>query len=157
MALILITACGTMPGGVSKDVSNTDGTSTVSVEPGFLSDGLIKVGVFRSSKMDPNQAVLKVMLKGMAIGLNKSLKINIDGQTREFESLDIIAPLDATTHQFFVKRYAVDMDYVRKMVEGKSVWIKVTTIDGKYMEGEFSKDNPSAARPGFRDFLAQAK
>lgn len=155
MLSAFLVSCVSMPGDVSYTESKTDGTKQISVDPGWLKDAYIRLGVYKTSKMDKDSAVI-IVYSDNTIGFDDSLFINVDGEKTAFKSLDKISLLetDATNKRWFKKRYDVKLKLLQKMISGKNVWVKLSSQNGNYVEGEFS-DGPTTARRGFAKFLAQ--
>lgn len=145
-----LTACASMPGEVTTLESKVEGTTETSVNPGWLPDSLIKLGAVKDSKMKANEALLIVDTKVDTIQTKDGLVINIDGQKTTFSSIDRLSDFK---DGFFRKRFLVTTDYLKKMVDGKSVWVRINGNGQNAVEGEFSKDGMTTARPGFKKFL----
>lgn len=153
--LAFVISCASMPGDVSYSESKTDGVKELSVDPGWLKGAYVKLGVYKTSKMDKDKATI-VVLSNNTIGFDDSLLINIDGEKTAFKSFDKISLMekDIADKIWFKKRYDVNLSFLQKMLSGKDVWIKLTGQNGTYAEGEF-KDEPMSARRGVAKFLLQ--
>lgn len=139
-----------MPGDLTVAESKVEGTKELSVSPGWLPGSWIKMGVYRNTKMLPDEAILVLEVQSMTIMSKDGLTINIDGEKTNFSSIDALSDM----HQgFFSKRFPVKLDYLKKIVAGKSVWVRINGNGSQYSEGEFSKDGLTTARPGFKKFL----
>jgi hypothetical protein len=151
---LALTGCISMPGDLTTTESKVEGSTEVAVIPGWLPNSLIKLGVYHDSKMKPDQAVLEVQTSIDTIQSKEGLVINIDGEKTTLSSFDTLSDLN---QGFFTKRFLVKLDLMKKMVDGKSVWVRVNGNGQNAIEGEFSRDGTTTARPGFRKFLAALK
>lgn len=150
----LLTSCITLPAQITTYESKTDNEKHVQMEPAFLvGSWTIKLALHKVSSMPEDSVTLTVLLNTHAPATKDGLVINIDGKKSTFSSIDDISDIDQ--HGFFRKRYLMKMSYIREMVAGKSVWMKISTVGQTYAEGEFSKDQASTAKRGFINFLAQ--
>ena len=154
-----------MPGNISERVSGFDKTKEIVMEPAWLiSDSSpVKLGLYKTSKMDTDKAVLTVVVKGAYNFSDKeSLLINIDGNILTLEPIDLVTnlQLDSGVYNSVAsippanwssKRYEITKDLIKRLIEGKEVWFKVN-LSKDYAEGRFSQDNPMSARPAFKDF-----
>lgn len=158
-ALLALSSCATMPGGVRVSESKVDGAQEVSLEPGWLYNSQIKVGLHHSSKMKPNEVLMEIQLSSAeGIESKDSLVVNIDGEIRKFSAADSKTNFQTYADNVWSSRqYLVDVDYVKKMLAGKSVWMKVNTRGPVYLEGEFSKGGFTTAKDGFPKFLAEVE
>ncbi len=148
-----VTGCASMggPGSIKTYDSKADGIKHYSVEPGWV--GPFKVGLHKTSDMPTEDVYLDVATRSNAPDPTNGLTINIDGDKKTFSSVDMISDIDQ--YSFFHKRYKIDMATLRRMVSGKSVWIKVSHVGQTYSEGEFSKTGFTTAKDGFMKFLAE--
>lgn len=146
---MLMVACASMPGAVKLYESKTDDIKHLEMEPGWV--GPIKVGLHKTNKSDV--VYLDVYVRGATVATKDGLTINIDGQKQTFSSVDDLSDLDQNS--FFHKRFVVKPDLVKRMVDGKSVWIKANHNGQTYEEGDFSKGGPTTARDGFIKFLSE--
>lgn len=157
IAALTLSSCATMPGGVRVEESKVDGTREISLEPGWLYNSQIKVGLHQNTKMKPDEVLMEIQLSSAeGIEQKDSLVINIDGDIKKFSAAD--SKTHFTTYADNVwssRRYMVDVAFVKKMLEGKSVWMKVNTRGPVYIEGEFSKGGFTTAKDGFPKFLAE--
>jgi hypothetical protein len=139
-----------MPGGLSTTESKVEGTTEISVIPGWIPGSDMKLGVYRNNKMNKDEAVLVVQTKLMTVQSKDGLSISIDGVKSNFSSEDQLSDL---SEGYFSKRFTVKIDYIRRMVSGKSVWVRVNGNGSTYAEGEFSREGYTTAKPGFKKFL----
>lgn len=156
-----------MPGSISERVSGFDNTKEIVMEPAgvfrsFTEAYLIKLGLYKTSKMNENDAVLVVLVKGAHSFADKeSLQFNIDGEMVSLESIDLLTDIETKegSEYFSVynessKRYTISKDLIQMLINAKSVWVKVN-LSKDYLEGEFSKDSIASARPAFRKFYTK--
>jgi len=161
-----IFSCYTIPGGpgwVSESVSDFDGTRMIQMEPAWLYSSPMKLGLFHSSKMPDSSVILTAIVKGISnFSKGKSLHFNIDGEFISMESFDEITDIeidpgiyDKYTHvsstSWSSKDYLISKKFIKQLIEGKKVLVKID-LDKEFVEGEFSSDAPTTARPGFREF-----
>ena len=167
---LLFAGCATMPGSISERTSGFDNTKEIVMEPAWLQNGFntnIKIGLYKTSKMDKEKVILTAVVIGAFNFSDKgSLMFNIDGDKITLESID------STTNIQFIpgeynsvasisgynessKRYEITKDLIKRMIEGKEVWVKIN-LSQQYVEGKFSVDDPMSARPAFRNFYNKA-
>lgn len=161
LMVCLISGCATLPGSINECVSGFDKTAEIKMEPAWVgnsfSDNPIKLGLYKTSKMDADKAILTVIVQGAYnFALKESLKFNIDGNIVSFDSVDAITNVEPDIGQYFScnwssKRYEVTKDLIKQLIGAKEVWVKVNLIR-EYFEAKFSVDGPMVARPSFRKF-----
>ena len=158
-----------LPGSITERVSNFDKTTEISMEPAWLSGGseAIKFGLYKTSKMNNDQAMLVAIVKGAYNFASKdSLQFNIDGEIVSLNSIDMLTDIETEdgvynsvayfpAYNTSSKRYMVKKDFIKRLLDAKNVWVKVN-LSKDYFEGEFSKDHPTTARPAFRKFYSKA-
>lgn len=174
LALVLclgLAGCATLPGSISERVSGFDKTKEIKMEPAWVatsfSDGSIKLGLYKTSKMDADKAILVVVVKG-AVNFppRESLQFNIDGNIVTFESIDTMTNIETEEGMYnsvayipalnwSSKRYEVTKDLIEKLINSKEVWVKVS-LSREYLESKFSVDVPMGARTSFRKFYNKA-
>ena len=151
------------PGNIKENVSKFDNSTELTMEPAWVRDeskgimdttNAFKLGLFKSSKMQSDDVIMTVIIDGAhAFSQNTSLQINIDGEITSLVSIDTLTEFE---HIGYIniessKRYLVKKDLIKKMIDGKSVWIKISLLK-TYLEGNFSTDNMTSARPAFKKF-----
>jgi hypothetical protein len=161
IALSSLTGCVSTPGSMGRSTSMFDGTKEVSIEPGWLSGGHfltaapIKLGVHWSSAMGQN-AVIDAYFSGT--DSITGIKFNIDGEVFELQALDATTKFDYTPGVVYgtwsSMRFAANLAFIEKLVSANKVIVKIS-LSKSYVEGVFSTDASTMARPGFRKFLKQ--
>lgn len=174
-----LTGCVSMPGFVTTNVSQFDGTREIHMNPGWVcNDALylscpIKLGLSKNTKMMPDEIILTAEVEGTyAFAHGISLHFNIDGEITSFESIDTMTKFRASrgVHlpgSFFAGRYTpgyyspptswsskgyrIDKTFLKKLIDGKSVAVKIDLSQREYVEGVLS-DSFEHAKPGFADF-----
>ena len=164
--ITLAVSCATIPGipgAISESSSEFDGTKQIKMEPAWLYNSMIKLALFKNSKMDEKNVVLTVVVKGThSFSREDSLYFNVDGDIVSFKSMDLLT--DINTSEGFVgsgiyippsnwssKDYLVTRDLIKRLVNAERVVIKVE-LRKSYVEGIFSRDGYTLARPAFREF-----
>lgn len=162
----LFYGCATIPGGpgdVSESVSHFDNTKQLSMEPAWLYDSKIKLSLFKTTKMDDNLVVMYVFVEGSRIfSRGKSLKFNVDGKIYAFKSIDDLTDINTSPgiynnivyippYNWSSKRYIVTKDFIKRLIDARRVWVRVE-LSKEFVEGEFSSDAFTTARPAFRKF-----
>ena len=114
--------------------------------------------------MAENEVVMIAVVKGAHnLAGGESLHFNLDGQFFSMASVDSLTDFETTPgHASSVayippsnwssKRYLVDMDFIEQLVNAERAIVKID-LTKEYVEGVFSTDAPSTARPAFRKFL----
>ena len=164
--MLLISACVTgmpgMPGAISESKSQFDGTKQVSME--WLYSTYIKLALFKNSKMNKDDIIMTAVVKGAHnFAKDASLHCNVDGEIISFNSVDSLT--DINTSSGFVgsglyippsnwssKDYVVGKEFINKIINANKVIVKID-LRKSYVEGVFSHDGPTTARPAFRKFL----
>lgn len=174
LALVLclgLAGCATLPGSISERVSGFDKTKEIRMEPAWVGnsfkDDPIGLGLYKTSKMDSDKAILVAGVKGAYnFSPKESLQFNIDGNIVTLESIDTMTNIELRegvynsvayirASNWSSKRYEVTKDLIKKLIDGKEVWVKVN-LSQEYFESKFSVDVPMGARPAFRKFYNKA-
>jgi len=166
LSLSILTGCASMvalPGSISENISNYDGTKEISIEPAWLYNSSIKLGLFKNTKMEKDDIVLITVVKGThLIDSGESLHIKIDGESFDFASIDSMTDIE-TTEGFYgsgisippsnwsSKRYLITKAFLKKLINANEVWVKIE-LSKTYVEGRFSSNAPTTARPAFKKF-----
>lgn len=152
-----------MPGHIKESTSKFDNSKQMVMEPAWVGSDPIKFGLFKNSNMPKDIVVLDVIVKGVeSFATGKSLHFNIDGQFYSFGSIDEMTDYEVDpgwvsgyqsvpTTSWSSKRYIIKTDFLNQMINGEKVMVKVS-LEKKFIEGEFSSDVPTSARPAFRTF-----
>jgi len=81
-----------------------------------------------------------------------SLTFNIDGKVTKFSALTNKTDFSTETGQYAQnyssKTYSLELDFIRKLLKAKTVYVKFA-----FLEGKFSTDAITTARPAFRKFV----
>ena len=165
--LVFISGCASMgmPGSITETVSQFDNTKEITMEPAWLygGSGAIKIGLYKKSKMETDSVVMTAVVRGTHIFDDKGLlQFNIDGEIVVLESFDnstiieTVPGMYTSVYSFPAynessKRFLISKDFIFKLLGAEKVWVKVE-MQRDYVDGEFSKDYPSLARPAFRKF-----
>lgn len=155
-----------MPGYVSETTSNFDNSRQITIEPAWLYNSPIKLSLTKTSKMPDSTIVLDAVVQGAYnFSQGPSLNFNIDGEIFSFESIDAMTDINTTSgvynsvayispSNWSSKRYIITKSFLNKLINGKRVWVKID-LSKVFVEGEFSSDAPTTARPAFQDFLSR--
>jgi hypothetical protein len=168
-ALLLLQGCSTtgMPGHVSESVSKFDNTRQISMEPAWLYDSPIKLSLFWNSNMKNGDIYLYGTVKGAhSIARGQSLHFNVDGKIKSFSSTDTFTDFQTTSGGVYnssyiagsnwsTKRYLINSKFLTEILSAKYVAVKID-LQKEYVEGVFSRDAMTTARPAFRNFRAKA-
>jgi hypothetical protein len=173
--IISIFACATvpgMPGHVYEASSKVDNTREISMKPAWLCssalDCNLKLALFKNSKMPEDKIVLIVVVRGAHnFSKGESLRFNADGQIFSFSSVDELTDIKTNPGYsdvslgFYIppsnwssKRYIVSKNFIQKIINAKEVWARVD-LSKTYVEGKFSVDTSTTARPAFREFYSR--
>ncbi len=166
-AFLLFSGCAhslPMPGDITITKSEFDGTTKVSMEPALVcipeeSSCLIKLSLMHDSTMANDQAIMKVIVRGVEPFSNtdEAVKFNIDGEILGLPSIDAHSSLDleasgsGSAYQWTSQRYMVDKRFIEKLLRGKRVVIRVD-LQRSHVEGIFSENKSYRARPAFKKF-----
>lgn len=166
---ILLFSCAAipgMPGHIIESTSKFDNTKQITMEPAWLYNSPIKLALTKTTKIPDDVIVLDAVVKGTYnFSQGKSLHFNIDDQIYSFESIDMITDINTTSgvynsiayippSNWSSKRYLITIDFLKILLTAKKVWVKIDLMK-EFVEGEFSSDAPTTARPAFRDFYTK--
>jgi hypothetical protein len=165
-----LVGCATLPGSISERVSGFDKTKEIVMEPAWagnsLSDGLIKLGLYKTSRMDPDKVILTAVVLGAHnFSAEESLQFNINGEFVSFESIDPMTNIElepgvynsvysSPATNLSSKRYEVTKDFIKELIEAKDVWVRIN-LSQDYVEAKFSVSVPMGARTSFRKFYSK--
>lgn len=156
-----LAGCVTLPGTITERVSDFDKTKEIVMEPAWvLGKGWdIKLGLYKTSKMDWDKAILVVVVEGAYnFAQKESVQFNIDGEKKSLESIDFLTNIETIydpPQNESSKRYSVKKDFIKRLLDAKEVWVRVN-LSKNYVEGKFSADFLQSARPAFRKFYKKA-
>ncbi len=168
--IILFTCAGMpgMPGHITESTSKFDNSKQLTMEPAWVGDGPIKFSLFKSTKMPKDTLILEAIIKGIeSISQGNSLHFNVDGTIYDFKSIDDLTDFEVEEGWYrstiYVppaswssKRYIIDTKFLNLINSAKNVIVKLN-LKNEFVESEFSKDNPTAARPAFKKFYEKMK
>ena len=172
MAVTLPLACampGT-PGHIYESTSKFDNSKEITMEPAWLYDSApgIKLRLSKSTKMPKDQVVMDAIVAGAhSFARGKSLHFNVDGDIVSFVSIDELTDFETTSgfvggghyippSNWSSKRYLLTMDFLDRIINANRVIVKVD-LRKTYMEGVFSTDAFTTARPAFREFCEKVR
>ena len=166
LTISLLFGCASMPGvpgHISESISKFDNVKQLSMEPAWLYNSPIKLSLFKTTKMADSIVVIYATVKGAYnFSSNKSLQFNIDGKIYDFSSIDnltdIITDSGIYNNVAYIppsnwssKRYIITKEFIKHLIDANKVWVKIN-LSQKFVEGKFSSDAPTTARPAFREF-----
>jgi len=161
LGCVLLAGCSTMPGDVNSTKAMLDGERQIQVHPGWLYAGgmkspSLKLGGFWSEK-SPDAFNLEVLVPG--VEPISAVKIGLDGEVVELKISGLDQRHDRLTPEgapfnVTVARCPVSLDFVQRMVGSKKVVLRMH-LAADYVEGVFSFDQLTYARPAFRKALKQ--
>tara|TARA_B100000315_G_C14439865_1_gene524201 strand:+ start:376 stop:927 length:552 start_codon:yes stop_codon:yes gene_type:complete len=152
-----------VPGYISESVSNFDGSRQITIEPAWLYNSSIKLGLFKNSEMPDSTIVLIAVVKGAySFSEGQSLHFKIDGKFESFSSIDNLTDMETSSgfygsgihipaSNWSSKRYLITKDFLNRLINADDVWVKIE-LRKEFVEGPFSSDFPTTARPAFKDF-----
>lgn len=166
--VLLFSGCAAMtPGGISVKKSDFDGSTEVVMTPAYVcKEGtfgscMIKLGLHRTSRMPADDVVMTVMIGSLEhFSADDGVQFNIDGEIVTLSSPDREVKFEVNSNTAYIdtwayRTYIVKKDFIKKLLDGTRVAMKVSTNKG-YYEGVFSSDKPTTAKGPFGDFLQKA-
>jgi hypothetical protein len=163
IAFVMSCATAPAPGVISEDASDYTGVKEMRMEPALLYDSSIKLALYKTTKMRPDDVIVAVVIKGKHdFSMGDSLYFTVDGKTVSFRSIDLMTNVH-TTEGFYGSRievpedkwttrdYVVSKGFIKQIIDSEKVLVKVKTRL-KEFEGIFSQDGPILARPAFKVF-----
>jgi hypothetical protein len=152
LLLLFLPACSNipgMPGHVSVFQSKFDQIREIRMEPAWV-DNSFKVGLFKNTNMPDSLMIFSAYIKGVVSVNYAAVRVN-----NKIFVLQKLGDVTSYEHPWSYRRFAFPAALLPEMIdENNEVWVKVG-YDDNYSEGKFSRDDPSAARPGFRKFYAK--
>lgn len=159
--LVQSSACVTTPpmkwGKTTEKVSKFDNTKEIYMEHASIySDSGITFSLFKNSKMPKDSVVLEARVMGLhTFADGESLLFNIDGDIIGLESIDAVPDWEVNYgeyigniyvpgYDFSSKRYVITKGLIKKLIDGRSVWVKIR-LSKTYVEGEFSRNEAKDA------------
>ena len=164
--VIVLYSCASMPGvpgHISESISKFDDTKQLSMEPAWLYNSPIKLSLLKTTKMPDSLVALIAVVKGAHnFSSGKSLQFNVDGEVFAFESIDSFTDINTDSgvyssvayippSNWSSKRYVVSKKFIKRLIDANEVWVKIDLFK-EFVEGRFSSDAPTTARPAFREF-----
>lgn len=174
-----------MPGHINVKQSMFDDATETSMDGAWICkssfDCPFKMALYKRSTMGEDQVIIEAIVRGThSLSRGSSLHFNVDGEIISFKSIDTLTDFDTTegvympgqvyptktggyvyTGSFSIpptnwssKRYLTDKAFLKKIIKAEKVIIKVD-LGKTYVEGPFSKDVQTTARPAFRNFYNQ--
>jgi hypothetical protein len=174
VTVLLLVACAIsgpgVPGHIYESTSKFDNSREITMEPAWLSDSApgIKLRLFKSTRMPKDQVVMDTIVAGAhSFARGKSLHFNIDGDIVSFSSIDELTDIETSPgfagggyyippSNWSSKRYLVTMDFLKRIIAAERVIVKVD-LRKTYVEGVFSTDGFTTARPAFREFCEKVR
>lgn len=156
------------PGNVSTSKSEFDGSQQVTMEPAWIYSSPIKLGLYWNTNMPDSTFKLVTIVKGThSFASGESLKFNVDGEIAGFKSVDEMTDYETSRgwsgigvniapSNWSEKSYAVKRRFVGELIEAEEAMVRVVLEDSR-VEGEFSTDAPTTARPAFEKFLSEVE
>jgi len=164
--VFVLCSCVAGPGRITERYSGIDNTREILLEPAHLRDSYIRLGLYKTPKMEHNDAFLIAVVKGTYNFAEKdSLIFDIDGKKVSLDPEGYFTDLKIFQGPYYSggflssynessRQYLIDKELVKKLIEAKEVWVTITLSNGQTVQGEFSYDNPTAtsSRPAFKRF-----
>jgi hypothetical protein len=163
LLVFVFASCAPIPGELFVTESNFDESSTLSMVPAFIDGGAIKLSLFKSSKMDSADIVLRAYVYGITrIDEHQSLAINIDGAIHTFDTIGGATQYESSETTFnsagyipgqtwSYQSYKIDRSFLQKMINADKCIIRLSLYDS-YVEGDFNKRWKTMAKSGFVKF-----
>jgi hypothetical protein len=155
LALLVLTACSGLPGGISVTYSKFDASRIVRLEPGWVGEGNIKLGLYQSSKMTKDEVILTAMAIWIFnIADKESLQFNIDGEFL------VLTPIDSYTYfsltegytSWSSRKYLINKLTIKRLLNAQRVIVRIVSDRNTFVEGNFSINDPQTAYRGFYEF-----
>jgi hypothetical protein len=164
LAVLMLSACATMPGGVNVSKSEFDGSTQVTTNPGWCENG-VKMALSWNSKMPPDTLRLDAMAPGGGdIAAGQSLHFNIDGKIIDLasydEKSDIIVQEPFANRMVVIpgevwarKSYLISPKLADELLQAQKVTYRLDLFKD-YKEGAV-QNGPTTAMSGFRDLMVE--
>ena len=156
-----------VPGDIIETTSKFDGSRQISIEPAWVGNS-IKLTLFKNTKMPVNDIILTVVVRGARLfAKGNSLHFNVDGKIVSFKSIDRLTDIKTSSgfagggyyippSNWSSKAYVVGKSFIKRIIAANRVVVKID-LTKTYVEGVFSKDGYTRARPAFKKFYARLK
>ena len=171
LAVFVASGCTVgLPGETMQTVSEFDSAKEIRMEPAWACSGFdcrIKLGFYRTSRMDSNKVVIiaevvsSARVENPVFAAGKSLHFKIDSQVYSFESDGSYNKKQGYSQYggFYTvdsQQYSTTRDFLKTLMDGKRVVVKVDLVGSKYVEGVFPDGGFTTVRPGLAIFYKQA-
>jgi len=150
---LALAGCMSLPGHVETSTSKFDGERQVQVDPGWLLNGMsttVKLGGFWTDKA-PDRFMLSVAYWGTKD--IEAVKVRIDSEVVDLKPSGPTQFYTAYNNPESSRRFGVPLAFIYKLMDGKEVMFQVSLSSGSFVEGTFSTDRSTSARPAFRKAL----
>jgi len=170
--IFFLSACAAMPGGITERTSSFDGSSEISMKPAFIyrsaggfSGSDLEASLHWRSSMPRDQLILTMYINGIeSIPSRNSLRFNVDGEVNEFSSIDTFTEFSSEYGSYSswatvpprsssFKRYIVSEEFIREILNADAVFVRLDVGSRGYVEGVFSDNAMSSAKPAFTRFM----
>jgi hypothetical protein len=142
---LLFVGCAHMPGKVTENISEFEGTKEISVEPIGTSAGsaLMLGGHWTSRLPDVIYIDAKVAYLIAALDAKDGLLFNVDGEIISLSSPTTLTDTNTTVAGTMVistsqRPYTTTREALDKIIKGKVVKVKLKTLNKGYTEGTVS-------------------
>lgn len=171
VAAFVASSCAVgLPGQTMQTVSEFDNAAEIRMEPAWACSGFgcqIKLGFYRTSRMDSNKVVMtaevvsRAHVENPVFAAGKSLHFKIDGQVYSFESDGFYNKKQgysqySGSYTIDSQQYSTTRDFLKTLMDGKRVVVKVDLVGSRYAEGVFPDGGFTTVRPGLAVFYKQA-
>ncbi|GAA6206644.1 lipoprotein [Thalassotalea sp. SU-HH00458] len=166
IAALILSGCQSagfiMPGDITVDKSEFDGVSQIKSVPAWVYKGdgsysNIAFG-YRWVSSSPEYILIKARLTNQTVSIdsNHGLQFNIDGRIVKLSTNQTYTDFNKYTGQYSVqhstKEFPVKLSFAQKLIDSKSVKVKMLSADG-YLDGDFKVDNSSSAIESLKNFI----
>jgi hypothetical protein len=161
VASFLICSCTTLmpsfPGAVTKNTSDYDGTTSITLNPGWA--GNLKIGVRTNSKLPKDKAILIVrsdLIKNFD-SRHPNFFVKIAGEEKGLSPLSRNTECEISSSSdvaHCTQEYMIEIAYLKTLLESKDVKFKLNLRDS-YLTGNLNKSGPTTARSGLSNFFKE--
>jgi hypothetical protein len=161
LGLLFLTGCAllpTTPGTIKLHESKVDGAKELSMDPGICAEQFIKIGFLKTTRMKPDEVVLKLTLDGVhGIANGESLIFNIDGQTITLKTEQAFTEFGENMGGYATsnKNYKTNIEFLNKLNSAKVAHLQILLSNGKYLETDYNNTTSWGSKTALPKFLSQ--
>jgi len=160
IAVFILVGCATIPlspGYIYKTTSDFDGATQWSMEPVIIpGGGGISLGLFHSTKMNPDKLILEVEIRGLQT--IESCHWKVDGGLYHFSPINPRTEFGTEgegtvyIHNVSIQTYWITKEFLEKILNAKEAIIRVDLENNTFLDGLFHKGGALTPKTAFKNY-----